>query len=181
MPEIARDVHVVLRTIEDDDAEALLAVLGDPEVMRYGTTGVATLADCERFVAANRAEGARNDGLTGWAICTPGDATLLGYCRLRAGVAWAEPGEIEIGYRLATRAWGRGLASAAARLARDLAFERHGAERLIAVIDPGNAPSIRVAERIGMSPIRELMLPEYDHPDVVYALDAAAWSQLTSR
>ena len=175
MTEIARDEQVILRTIEDDDAEALLAVLGDPEVMRFGTTGVATIGDCEAFIASNRAEGERN-GVTGWAICTPDDPTLLGYCRLRVGVDWAEPGEIEIGYRLATRAWGRGLATAAARLARDLAFARHGAEALIAVIDPANTPSIRVAERLGMQPVRELMLPEYDHPDVVYALSADAWA-----
>ncbi|MEM9466626.1 MAG: GNAT family N-acetyltransferase [Actinomycetota bacterium] len=174
MAEIAKDDHVVLRTIEDADAEDLLAVLGDPEVMRYGTTGSATLADCRNFITSNRAEGERN-GVTGWAVCTPADATLLGYCRLRIGVEWAEPGEIEIGYRLATRAWGKGLATRAARLARRLAFETHGADRLIAVIDPGNTASIAVAERLGMRPIRELMLPEYDHPDVVYALTAGEY------
>ena len=180
MVELARDDRVVLREIVDGDAEALLAVLGDPEVMRYGTTGVASLADCEAFIASNRVEGER-DGVAGWAICTPDDPTLLGYCRLRVGVDWARPGEIEIGYRLATRAWGKGLATAAARLARDLAFDRFGAETLIAVIDPANATSIRVAERLGMAPSRELLLPEYDHPDIVYTLSAAQWAGPVSR
>ncbi|MEM9518913.1 MAG: GNAT family N-acetyltransferase [Actinomycetota bacterium] len=172
--EITKDDQVVLREIVDDDAEDLLAVLGDPEVMRYGTTGVATLADCRHFIETNRAA-AKRTGMAGWAICMPTDSTLLGYCRLRGDADWVGEGEIEVGYRLATRAWGRGLATAAARLARDLAFDRFGATTLIAVIDPANTPSIRVAERLGMRPTREIMLPEYDHPDVVYTLTRADW------
>ena len=53
--EIARNDRVVLRELVDTDASDLLAVLGDPEVMRFGTTGVATLADCEAFIVTNRA------------------------------------------------------------------------------------------------------------------------------
>lgn len=180
MAEIARDDRVVLREIDDGDAEDLLAVLGDPEVMRFSTTGTATLADCEAFIANNRAEGERN-GVTGWAICTTTEPTLLGYCRLRVDVDWVQPGEIEIGYRLATRAWGKGLATGAARLARDLAFDRFGADVLIALIDPANSASIGVAERLGMAPTREIMLPDYDHPDIVYTVSAAQWAALISR
>ena len=109
--------------------------------------------------------------MAAWAICAVDDPTLVGYCRLRGAAEWVEPGEVEVGYRLARHVWGRGYATDAALLARELAFTRFGAERLIAVIDPGNVPSIRVAQRLGMSPIRELMLPEYDHPDTVFAVD----------
>ena len=168
---VARDDRVVLREIVAADAEALLELLGDPEVMAYSTTGLATIDDCVAFVETNRAEIERT-GMGGWAVCTHDDPTLLGYCRLRCEAEWIEAGEVEIGYRLVRRAWGRGLATAAASLARDLAFERYGAARLIAVIDPANTASVAVARRLGMTPRRELMLPEYDHPDVVYALSA---------
>ena len=177
MAELARDERVALRDIEPADAEDLLRVLGDPDVMRYSTTGLATLDDCVAFIESNRAALART-GMAGWAVCTPDDPTLLGYCRLRGDADWVGDGEIEIGYRLATRAWGRGLATAAGRLARDLAFDRFGAQALIALIDPANVASVGVAERLGMRPTREIMLPEYDHPDVVYTLTADEWRAL---
>ena len=178
MEAIARGEQVVLRSVADTDADALLTVLGDPQVMAYSTTGAATIDDCRAFVATNRDEVERT-GMGAWAICTPDDPTLLGYCRLRRDVDWTEAGELELGYRLATRAWGRGHATAAATLALELAFTHHRAEAVIAVIDPGNEPSVAVAERLGMTATRELMLPEYDHPDIVYRLSATEWRALT--
>ena len=61
--------------------------------------------------------------------------------------------EVEVGYHLARPFWGRGLATEAARAARDYGFDRLGFDRLISVIAVGNAASERVAEKIGM--IRE--------------------------
>ncbi|MEO0493983.1 MAG: GNAT family N-acetyltransferase [Actinomycetota bacterium] len=178
--EIARDDRVVLREFVDGDIGDLLAVLGDPEVMRYSTSGAVTITECREFVVANRIESART-GLGAWVVGAADDPTLLGYCRLRseAETEWIGEGEIEIGYRLARRAWGHGYATAAAALARDLAFERHGAATLIAVIDPANEASVAVAARLGMTPARELMLPEYDHPDIVHELTVEAWRELS--
>jgi RimJ/RimL family protein N-acetyltransferase len=56
--------------------------------------------------------------------------------------------EIELGYRLAREFWGAGLATDAARTAPDHAFQILGLRRLIALIDPENLASIRVAEKV---------------------------------
>ena len=82
--------------------------------------------------------------------------------------------EIEIGYRLARAHWGRGLATEAARAVRDYAFDTLRLPRLIALIDPANTASIRVAEKLAMRHESEVVLPGYDHPDRVYALGAPA-------
>lgn len=42
-----------------------------------------------------------------------------------------------------------GMATEAALASRDVAFESYGIERLVAVIEPENAGSIRVAEKAG--------------------------------
>ena len=51
-----------------------------------------------------------------------------------------------------------------AREAMDAAlgwFEReHGRLRIVCMISPGNAPSIRLAERLGFEPMREAVLPD---------------------
>jgi RimJ/RimL family protein N-acetyltransferase len=43
-------------------------------------------------------------------------------------------------------------------------------QRLIAIIDPSNTASIRVAEKIGMHHEAEVMLEGYTHPDHVYVI-----------
>ena len=55
----------------------------------------------------------------------------------------------EIGYWLGQRFWGRGLASAALRLATDIAFTQYDFVRLQAGILDWNAASCRVAEKAG--------------------------------
>jgi RimJ/RimL family protein N-acetyltransferase len=58
--------------------------------------------------------------------------------------------QIEIGWHLARRVWGKGYASEAARVVLQYGFLDLGLERIFAVIKPGNARSVAVARRIGM-------------------------------
>jgi len=82
---------------------------------------------------------------------------------------WPQFDETELGWTLRRPAWGRGYATEAARACAEWAFARLPVPYLTAMISPGNARSIRVAERLGMSPIREDVLLE--EPVVVYALE----------
>ncbi len=59
--------------------------------------------------------------------------------------------EVEVGYKLARAYWCRGLATEAANAVRDWGFARLDVPRLVSVIDHGNAASVRVAEKNGMS------------------------------
>jgi RimJ/RimL family protein N-acetyltransferase len=58
--------------------------------------------------------------------------------------------EIEVGYHVRSALQGRGRATEAAAACRDHARDVLGLERLIAIIDPRNRPSQRVAEKLGM-------------------------------
>ena len=51
---------------------------------------------------------------------------------------------------------------------RDHAFSGLNIPRLIAMIDPGNVASIRVAEKAGFRYEKDVMLEGYTHPDHVY-------------
>ena len=64
--------------------------------------------------------------------------------------------EVEIGYLFLRRFWGRGLATEAARAARDHGFNTLGYERLVTLIDPGNLASRRVAEKVGLTLEKEV-------------------------
>jgi RimJ/RimL family protein N-acetyltransferase len=58
--------------------------------------------------------------------------------------------EIELGYRLAGAFWGRGLATEADRAVGDYAPGVLGLPGLVAIINPGNRASIRVAQKRGL-------------------------------
>jgi RimJ/RimL family protein N-acetyltransferase len=57
---------------------------------------------------------------------------------------------VEVGWRLARPAWGRGLATEGARASLRHAFEELQLEAVVSIIDPDNERSIRVAEKLGM-------------------------------
>ncbi len=63
----------------------------------------------------------------------------------------------ELGWRLARAAWGRGLATEAARAARDDALARLAPAELISIIHPENHRSQRVAIKLGMQPVRSIL------------------------
>jgi RimJ/RimL family protein N-acetyltransferase len=73
---------------------------------------------------------------------------------------WPGP---EIGWGLAPRVWGKGLATEGAQAATRWAFEDLGWTEVIHCIDPGNAPSIAVARRLGSNFRRRDRLPAPYH------------------
>jgi RimJ/RimL family protein N-acetyltransferase len=86
---------------------------------------------------------------------------LVGLSRLDfdAGIV---PG-VEVAWRLAFDAWGRGYATEAARAAIDDGFLRVGLDEVVAITTPGNARSLRVMERLGM---RASPGETFEHPRV---------------
>jgi len=58
--------------------------------------------------------------------------------------------ETEVGWRFVRTSWGYGYATEAASVAVQHAFDTVGTAYLVADIDPRNAASIRVAEKLGM-------------------------------
>ncbi|MBI1186240.1 MAG: GNAT family N-acetyltransferase [Alphaproteobacteria bacterium] len=64
----------------------------------------------------------------------------------------------EMGWALSPAHQGKGYASEAARAAMDWAQARFPASPFVCMIDPANAPSIRVAEKIGFTPFAQIEL-----------------------
>lgn len=73
---------------------------------------------------------------------------LIGF--VRVDMDSPTDGRGSIGYGLGREYRGCGYASEAAAMACDFGFGELGLHRIEALIEPGNTPSIRVAERLGM-------------------------------
>ncbi len=143
-------------------------VFGDVEVMRFGD-GVQTKAWVQEWLRLG-IENYRRRGFGPYAVVEEYSGNLIGYCGLLHFPDVNGQPEIEIGYRLVRSAWGKGYATEAAVVVRDYAFNILNMKRLIAIIDPANTPSIRVAEKIGMHYEADVMFEGYDHPDHVYVI-----------
>jgi RimJ/RimL family protein N-acetyltransferase len=155
-----------LRPLEPEDLDALAPFYADPEVMRYIGTG-ATMNRDEAARSLERMIGNfETDGFGQLAVVREEDGVLVGRCGLlvwqlddwtpTSASAATGPTELEVGYMLGRPFWGRGYATEAAAAVRDFALGDLVAERLIALIRPGNVASERVAEKLGMRYEREV-------------------------
>ena len=70
------------------------------------------------------------------------------------GISGTQPlgttGDLEVGWIFARDTWGRGYATEAGAAAMRYVLETLGRPRAVAIIDPDNEPSKRVARRLGM-------------------------------
>jgi RimJ/RimL family protein N-acetyltransferase len=161
--------RLFLRHFHVEDEEPLLrGIFADAEVMKYGD-GVQT-SEWTRAWLQTCLLRYQTWGFGPYAVVEGRTHDVIGYCGLFHFTNVNGKSEVEIGYRLRRTAWGRGYATEAARAVRDYAFDTLGLTRLIAMIDPANLPSIRVAEKIGMKYEQDVLFDGYDHPDHVYVV-----------
>ncbi len=132
------------------DRDPFAAMNADPAVMEYFP---ATLSREESDALATRIE-AHFDrhGFGLWAVEIPGVAPFAGFVGLSVPAFNAHFTPcVEIGWRLAVEQWGRGYATEAARAVLTFGFESLGLSEIVSFTVPGNLPSRRVMERIGMA------------------------------
>ncbi|HEY6762888.1 MAG TPA: GNAT family N-acetyltransferase [Baekduia sp.] len=126
--------------------DAFTAVAGDPDVLRFTRFPDPPEPDFPRAWLARYDEGRRDGTKEAFAIVGDDGAFL--------GVALAveidrEAAEAELGYLTAPAARGRGIATAAVRQLTRWALEEQALERVVLIVDAGNAGSRKVAERAG--------------------------------
>jgi RimJ/RimL family protein N-acetyltransferase len=136
--------RLLLRQFRDDDLDALTAIGADLEVMEFLGPPMSR-RDAWRAMAMVLGHWQLR-GYGSWAVEERATGQLLGRIGLYNPEGW--PG-LEVGWTLARAAWGRGYATEGARASLDYALDTLGADHVISVIDPDNARSIAVAERLG--------------------------------
>jgi ribosomal-protein-alanine N-acetyltransferase len=134
--------------VPEADAQAMLAVYGDPEVMRFVPGGAFRGIDTMRARLQTYARASSRHGFSSWAVVERESGRVIG----DAGFGLFEPTrDIELGYTLARDWWGHGYATEAAQACLDAGLTHLGVPRIIALVDEENLASLRVAERIGMT------------------------------
>lgn len=167
---ILKTERLILREFRESDLDAYAEMSADAEVMRYiGTGKVLSRAESWRSMAAIIGHWYfRGYGL--WAV----EEQLYGNLIGRIG-CWQPEGWIglEIGWSLRRAFWGRGFATEAARASIDFAFINLQQSHVISLIQPDNAASRRVAEKLGEKIQRETEV--LGNKALVYGISKEEW------
>lgn len=137
LPATLREAELVVRPMEVADAAAVHRWRNHPEVTRFQGWTPATVADVEAVARDVDASGYRQ-----WVIEVEG--AVAGDMGIGP---WGAP-QVELGIVLDPARQGRGVATRAARLLLGHGFGC-GVHRVTARVDPRNAPSLALIERLG--------------------------------
>jgi len=136
-----------LRAITEADTPSMIAIFGDPQVLRF--------LDGEPITTPERAEGLvrwfagnfeRREAIR-WGITLHRDDTVIGTCGFHR---WDRSHfHVEIGYDLASAYWGRGYMTEAMREVIGWCFSHLGVHRIEGDCTDGNLASERVMRKLG--------------------------------
>ena len=151
LPGLLETTRLRLRPFRLRDVDDVLVYATDPEWARYlPVPQPYTQADAETFIAGQVL--LDREVHPAWAIVHAG--AVIGGINLRFHF---DHHVGEMGYSIARRYWGQGLATEAARAVMEAAFAAYASlNRLRAMADARNIGSLRVMEKLGM--VREGVL-----------------------
>jgi RimJ/RimL family protein N-acetyltransferase len=144
MKPVLETERLILRPQVESDTVELIAMGMDPQVMQFIAGGAMTLRESEALTL----ETLEMDGPLGrWMVTDRETGVLLGWAVL---THLEDSDDIEVGYGLKIAAWGRGIATEAARRLISYGFETLGLPEIVAVTRPENRASHRVLEKAGL-------------------------------
>lgn len=175
--------RLILREFTADDADLLVDLDSDPEVMFRITGG--------RPTSREEIEGdvlpaflnyyARGNKFGFWAAIDKRSRKFLGWFHLRPGPGHSDE-EPELGYRLLRAFWGQGYATEGSAALIAKAFTDLGATRVLAETMVAHTASRRVMEKCGMTVARMFYqdwpdaIPGDELGDVEYAITLEQWA-----
>lgn len=138
--------RLILRTWKDGDEQALYFINQDLKVLEF-LRGPLTIEQIKDFIARMNQQFEKL-GYTLWAVEEKSSGHLIGFIGL---TRWEDPLFCtEIGWRLGSEYWGKGLATEGAKAVLEYGFKNCELKEIVSFTVLANLRSIRVMEKIGM-------------------------------
>lgn len=175
--------RLVLRRFTGADVDNLVDLDSDPDVMRFLNGGRATPREviAEQILPGFLEYYERSAGFGYWAALEKLSGDFLGWFHFRPPRDAGASGDVELGYRLRRRAWGKGYATEGSRALIRKGFTEFGVQRVVAHTMTVNAASRRVMEKAGLRFARTFhtewpeVIEGSEHGDVEYELRREDW------
>ena len=166
MTTILETDRISLREFVPADLDDFFRLVTDPDVIRYTGDPGGSREEVRAGMETRLFRDYRTRGHGRWAAMLKAEDRFIGF----AGLKFLEDvGEVDVGYRFFKEYWGRGLATEVCRALVAYGFETLRLPRILGLVHPDNAASIRVLEKTGFH--FEKVAPYRGTDAVWYALD----------
>jgi len=151
--------RLLLRQFTFGDASYIVEQLNEPSfIQNIADRGVRNITDAEKYLENGPIASYSKNGFGLMAIVLKESGDVIGMCGL---IRRPVLDDVDIGYSLLPKYWLKGYAVEACRGVMQNAKEI-GLKRVVAIVDPKNAGSIRVLEKLGMRYEKMVRLPKDD-------------------
>ncbi len=154
MMKVIETERLMLRPLEESDADELFAIYSVPENVRFMGKGSSSVDELRGYISRHiQDHPGTGPGLSAAFLKETGE--MIG----RSGLFFSNidgVDEVELAYLIDRIHWGKGYSTEASQAILDYGFGELGLERIIAIIDPLNSGSIRVADKCGFTYERAL-------------------------
>ena len=152
--------RLLLRPFTEDDASLLYELNLDPEVIRYTHDPIADVEHAKQVLNEVMLPQYSLYDHGRWAVHLRSNHEFMGWCGLKY---LSETNEVDLGYRLMKKFWGKGYATEAALACIEYGFNTLNLPVIIGRALPGNLASIKVLEKCGMKYLHDEVMHGYLH------------------
>lgn len=149
--------RLTIRQLSTDDAEFILTLLNQPDFLRFiGDRQVRNVDDARRYIISGPQQSYIEYGFGLWLMCLSDTGQPVGMCGLlkRASLDW-----VDIGYALAAKFAGQGMASEAVTAVINCAAYQFGIAELAAIVAPDNQRSVNLLRKQAFEYSHDVQLP----------------------
>lgn len=156
----------------DADAAMMLRLLNEPSFIQHiADRGVRTLEQAREYVRNGACRSYAAHGYGMYAVQVKAGGALIGNCGLVRREGLEGP---DLGYALLPEFCGHGYALEAARGVLRDARSRLGLREVLAIVNPDNAASIALLQKLGFASERMIALPHIEHEVRLFRHSVAA-------
>ncbi len=157
-PYLFTSLRLGFRQWQPSDVAPMAAINADKEVMEY-IPGVQTYSQTEAFVVRMRQQ-QEEKGYCYYAIDELANGAFIGFIGLSQQTYASEYTPcVDVGWRLARPAWGRGYAREGAKRCLLYGHNDLGMEQILAIAPQVNVRSLHVMEKAGMTRVGSFIHP----------------------
>ena len=171
--------RLFIRPVQLTDAEALFGFRSDPECAEFMSSIPLSVAEMRERIQKTASEINQSGTWFQFVIFEKDERIVVGDIGLHFLASDTQNKQVEVGYILHKKYWGKGYATEALMPIIDYLVYTLDKHRLVANIDPSNYPSIRLVEKLGFRKeghLRESFFSKGKWvDDLVFAILTSEW------
>lgn len=160
--------RLILKPTSEEDAEFILNLFNSPKWIEFiGDRNIKNIEEASEYIASKMISQLNRLGYSNYTVIRKTDGLKIGTCGLydREGVEG-----IDIGFAFLPEFEGKGYAFESSDKLKELAFHEFGLQEISAITTKQNFASQRLLEKLGMSLVDTMTLPNDDEKLLLYKI-----------